>query len=201
MAKSRDIPIVFLLHNFSYRHRGVFRATDYVVVPSDFSRQYHWERVGLACQVLPNVVDWQRVHVANRDPRYVTFVNPHMVKGVYVFARIAEQLARRRPDIPLLVVEGRRTTETLTQTGIDLSGVRELRCMKNTPDPRDFYRVTKLLLMPSLWNESFAATQESCSIFRPGTHPLPAQPRDRKRSSRGWRPSADCGTTNRRTAI
>jgi glycosyltransferase involved in cell wall biosynthesis len=155
MAKSRDIPIVFLLHNFSYRHRGVFRATDYVVVPSDFSRQYHWERVGLACQVLPNVVDWQRVHVANRDPRYVTFVNPHMVKGVYVFARIAEQLARRRPDIPLLVVEGRRTTETLTQTGIDLSGVRELRCMKNTPDPRDFYRVTKLLLMPSLWNESF----------------------------------------------
>jgi glycosyltransferase involved in cell wall biosynthesis len=27
--------------------------------------------------------------------------------------------------------------------------------MANTPDPRDFYRVSRLVLMPSLWNESF----------------------------------------------
>ena len=27
--------------------------------------------------------------------------------------------------------------------------------MANTPDPRDFYRVSQILLMPSLWNESF----------------------------------------------
>jgi glycosyltransferase involved in cell wall biosynthesis len=27
--------------------------------------------------------------------------------------------------------------------------------MANTPDPRDFYRVSRLVLMPSLWDESF----------------------------------------------
>src|SRR5438045_3878818 len=27
--------------------------------------------------------------------------------------------------------------------------------MSNTPDPRDFYRVSRLVLMPSLWDESF----------------------------------------------
>ena len=27
--------------------------------------------------------------------------------------------------------------------------------MANTPDPREFYGVTKLLLMPSLWNEAW----------------------------------------------
>lgn len=27
--------------------------------------------------------------------------------------------------------------------------------MANTPDSRDFYRVSRLVLMPSLWNESF----------------------------------------------
>jgi hypothetical protein len=39
--------------------------------------------------------------------KYVTFINPHAVKGVYVFARIARELARRRPDIPILVTQGR----------------------------------------------------------------------------------------------
>jgi len=28
--------------------------------------------------------------------------------------------------------------------------------MANTPDPRDFYQVSRLLLIPSLWRESFA---------------------------------------------
>ena len=27
--------------------------------------------------------------------------------------------------------------------------------MANTPDPRDFYRVSRMVLMPSLWRESF----------------------------------------------
>ena len=38
-------------------------------------------------------------------PQYLTFVNPHPVKGLYVFSRIAEQIARRRPEIPILVVD------------------------------------------------------------------------------------------------
>ena len=40
-------------------------------------------------------------------PLYLTFVNPHPVKGLFVFARIAEQIARRRPEIPILVVDSR----------------------------------------------------------------------------------------------
>ena len=39
------------------------------------------------------------------EPHYLTFVNPHPVKGLFVFARIAEQIARRRPEIPILVVD------------------------------------------------------------------------------------------------
>ena len=44
------------------------------------------------------------------------FVNPQPTKGLFVFARIAEQLQRRRPDIPILVVESRG------QVGSGLSG-------------------------------------------------------------------------------
>ena len=46
-------------------------------------------------------------------PQYVTFVNPEPRKGVHVFARIAEVLARRRPDIPVLLVEGAARTTCL----------------------------------------------------------------------------------------
>ena len=179
LAKSRDIPVVFWLHNFSYQDPAPFKTVDYVVVPSEFSRQYHWEKYGLACHTLPNLIDPKRVMVPEKKgtgpicpqgppgashkldlspfsaAEYVTFVNPDRNKGVYVFVRIAEQLARRRPDIPILVVEGRSQSRSLEQAGLDLSWARNLSKMPNTPDPRKFYAATRLLLMPSLWNESF----------------------------------------------
>jgi glycosyltransferase involved in cell wall biosynthesis len=154
-VKSRDIPVVFTLHNFLYTHPAPFSLVDYATVPSEFCRRHYWNTLRLACHCLPNVVDWQRVEVADRQPKYVTFVNPHIVKGVFVFVRIAEVLANRRPDIPLLIVEGRGKTDWLPLTGLDLSGLRNLHRLEITPDPRDFYRISKLLLMPSVWNESF----------------------------------------------
>ncbi len=85
---------------------------------------------------------------------YVTFINPQPEKGVTVFARIALELGRRRPDIPLLVVEGRGTADGLAGLPVDLSGLTNLHRMANTPNPWDFYRVSRVVLMPSLWRES-----------------------------------------------
>lgn len=96
--------------------------------------------------------------------QYVTFVNPQPHKGVFVFARIAEQLHRRRPDIPFLIVEGRCGVEWLQRTGLDLSGLTNLNVMRNTPDPRDFYRASRLILMPSLWRESFGRVAAEAMI-------------------------------------
>ncbi len=80
----------------------------------------------------------------------MTFVNPTPLKGGYVFARIAEELSRRRPDIPLLVVEAVGKADFLPALGIDLGGLKNVRFMRASPDPREFYSVTKLVLMPSL---------------------------------------------------
>jgi len=71
-----------------------------------------------------------------------------------VFARIAVVLNERRPDIPLLVLEGRGTSDALAKLPIDLSGLTNLNRMANTPDPRDSYRVSRAVLVPSLWRES-----------------------------------------------
>ncbi len=155
LAKERGIPIVFWLHNFEYRDLRSFLRVDYVVVPSEFSKQRHRTRPGLDCHVLPNVIELDRVKAGDRKPQYLTFVNPQATKGVYVFARIAEQLARRRADIPILVIESRDRARALEWTGLDLSWAKNLFGMANTTDPRKFYAVAKVVLMPSLWNESF----------------------------------------------
>ncbi len=52
------------------------------------------------------------------------------------------------------MVEGRATSDALAAVPLDLSGLTNLHRMANTPDPRDFYRVSRTVLMPSLWRES-----------------------------------------------
>ncbi len=56
----------------------------------------------------------------SEDPCYVTFINPQTLKGVHVFARIAHELARRRPDIPILVTQGRSAESALSQPELEL---------------------------------------------------------------------------------
>jgi glycosyltransferase involved in cell wall biosynthesis len=92
---------------------------------------------------------------------YVTLVNPEPRKGIHIFARIAEVLSRRRPDIPLLIVEGAGKARFLSRLGIDLGGVKNLRIVPNSPDARGFLQVTKMLLMPSLMENAGLVAMEA----------------------------------------
>ena len=96
------------------------------------------------------------MYCRNRPFGYVTFVNPQPAKGVFWFARIAHELNRRRPDILLLVVEGRGQVDWLACSDLDMSGLTNLHQMASTPDPRQFYSVSRLVLMPSLVQEGLA---------------------------------------------
>jgi glycosyltransferase involved in cell wall biosynthesis len=153
-ARQRGIAVVFYLHNFAYDNASAFRDASGVIVPTDFCRRFYQRRTGLECTTIPYPFYPPRVVVDDPEPRYLTFINPVPAKGVTVFARIAAELDRRRPDIPILVVEARGTAVGLAAVGLDLSGLKNLHRMANTPDPRDFYRVARAVLMPSLWLEN-----------------------------------------------
>jgi glycosyltransferase involved in cell wall biosynthesis len=154
IARDRGIAIAFVLHNFAYESDLPFHTADAVLVPSRFAAAHYRNALGLQCTVLPNLVDFERSLVPRRDSRYLTFVNPSYEKGVYVFSKIADELGRLRPDIPLLVVEGRGCERTLADCGLDLRVHGNVSLMANTPDPRHFWSVTRLCLMPSLWWEN-----------------------------------------------
>ena len=67
LAKALDIPVLFALHNLAYHDPEAFSAVDQVFVPSEFARRHYWEKLGLACQLLPCVLDGKRVEVAERS--------------------------------------------------------------------------------------------------------------------------------------
>jgi glycosyltransferase involved in cell wall biosynthesis len=149
-AREKQITVVFGLHNFNYSAADVFATTDSVFVPSYFASEYYRKALGLECAVLPNLIDIERVRAADEERQYLTFVNPSHEKGVYAFARIADELGRLRPDIRLLVVEGRGSERTLVGCGLDLRIHGNIQLMSHTSDPRQFWSVTKVCLMPSL---------------------------------------------------
>ena len=163
-GKHRDIPIVFWLHNFSYWSPATFQFVDRAIVPSNFCRDWYWDHLGLDCCTLPNFMNWNRVQAHDRQARYVTFVNPEPVKGGFVFAGIARELERRRPEIPLLVVEGRTSGASLKEFDLDLERFSNVTIRRRTADPRGFYAESKLVLMPSLWNESFGLVAAEAMI-------------------------------------
>ena len=164
-ARRCGVRVVFWLRNFAYRDAKLFEMVDRVIVPSDCSAAHYRESLNLEPVVIPSPLNWERVacEPAPGDG-FVTFVNPQPYKGVFVLARIAEQLFRRRPEIRLLIVEGRAEIEWLERTHLDLSRLTNLHVMKNTPDPRDFYRASRVVLMPSLCRESFGRVAAEAMI-------------------------------------
>jgi glycosyltransferase involved in cell wall biosynthesis len=147
--------VVFAVHNLSYRDRELLGQADVVQVPSEFARRAYRERVGIEAEVVEYPRSLRDVIAERNDRQFVTFVNPVPQKGVAWFARIALEMSRRRPEIPSLVVEGRGGAEWLQRMPLDLSGLRNLHLMRSTPRPKEFYARSRMLLMPSLAEETF----------------------------------------------
>jgi glycosyltransferase involved in cell wall biosynthesis len=156
LAKNHNIHTIFLLYNFSYDNMYPFSNVDVVVVPSECSANYYYRTLGMRCRVIPCTVEPSRFVAIGADrPRdYVLFVNPSYKKCVYVFVRIAHELGRMRPDIKFLVIEGRGTESTLVNCGLDLLEFGNVFLMDHPRDPKEFWAVSKICLMPSLWWES-----------------------------------------------
>jgi glycosyltransferase involved in cell wall biosynthesis len=150
LAKHHHIPAVFWLRNHAYLHKDLFDDATSICVPSEFTRDEYHARLDISPVAIPSPVLSARIVCNDRAPKYVTFVNPMPAKGLFFFAGIVKELHRARPDIPVLVVESRAGAEKLTALGLT-----SVQVHPHTNDPREFYRLTKMLLVPSLSQESF----------------------------------------------
>ncbi len=153
-AKARGAVTVFSLHNLRYQDPAPFTDVDAVLVASRLAAEHYRSALGLRCTVLPNLVDVARARAPDRQPTYAVFVNPTVEKGVAVFARIALELGRRRPDIPFLVVESKGTEADVAACGLDLRVHGNVFFHGHTNDPRRFWRLARICLLPSLVSEN-----------------------------------------------
>jgi hypothetical protein len=94
--------------------------------------------VGLVSTPIEPPIDWSPVLAPVESRAFVTFVNPSLHKGLLLFARLADMLGSRRPDIPIMVVQSSHSGGSLNAIpGVDFSRYRQIMAAPPVPTPSD----------------------------------------------------------------
>ena len=145
---------------------ALLRATsNHVFTCSQFLTGVYRDKIGLASTPLEPPIDWSTVVAPEESRAFVTFVNPAPHKGLLLFARLADMLGSRRPDIPVLVVQSSQSGGALNAIpGIDFSKYPQIMAAPPVPTPADYFALTRILLVPSIWEEPFGRVAAEAMI-------------------------------------
>jgi glycosyltransferase involved in cell wall biosynthesis len=155
-AKKLGAQCVFALHNRGYEDRRYFNNVDRVYACSRHLSDWYRTTIGLVSAVIEPPIEWDEVEAPTEMRRFVTFVNPAIHKGVMVFARLADMLGSARPDIPVMVVQSATSAGRLNAIPeLDFGQYPHIVVAPPTSHPRDFFALTKILLVPSTFPEPF----------------------------------------------
>ncbi|MFN0011832.1 MAG: glycosyltransferase [Phycisphaerales bacterium] len=157
LARQSGAAVVFVLQNLAYQHPLAFDQVDAVISPSAFLRGKYVQSIGLESTVIPPMIDPEEAVAATHDPRVFTFVNPTPNEGVYFFVRLAEQLALKRPDIGLRVIEARGSGDharlAASHGALEIKAKGTLRIDSVRYRPSRIYETARAILMPVAWQE------------------------------------------------
>lgn len=100
----------------------------------------------------------------------ITLVNPTPGKGAATFSAVAQLM----PDREFLAVEGGYGEQIITGPGTRTQATGNIEWMAHTPDIREVFRKTKVLLMPSEY-ESYGrvGVEAACAGIPTIAHPTP----------------------------
>jgi glycosyltransferase involved in cell wall biosynthesis len=154
-ARKRGVITVFCLHNYGYYDRSLYKDADHALTTSPYLSEYYRAKIGLSSTGIPSPIQWAEVLAPTENRECVTMVNPSLIKGGALFARLAERLGTERPDIPVLAVLSTPYSHVLSEFGIDFARFPHFLGTPPVPRPADFYALTKILLVPSVFGEPF----------------------------------------------
>ena len=141
-GKQAGVKVVFGLRNFGYPARRFLDFADGILTSSKFLSDWYKEGYGVESTSLPLPIWPEDVIAEKHEPIYFTAINPTREKGLMILQTVLSHLARTRPDIPFMIVTDGRD--------IDFTGAQRLPWQAN---PKKIYRQTKVLLVPSVWEE------------------------------------------------
>ena len=164
-ARKRGMTTAFALRGFGYYDRRYFADVDHAFTCSPFLTDVYAGKAGLRSTPLEPPIDWSTVIAPVESRAFVTFVHPAPHKGLYLFARLADMLGRRRPDIPVLVVQSGHSGGALNAIpGVDFSQYPQIMAAPPVPKPADYFALTRILLVPSVWEEPFGRVAAEAMI-------------------------------------
>lgn len=168
-AHRRGIPVVYTLWNGN--HKGfTFPDCEMVMTDSRATADFYSRNFGINVMNTGIFIEKEHVVAPKRDPKYVTMINPVTEKGLGIFARLVLMAQKELPDVKFLVVESRGSfaegVQKLWQEegrGKNRKKVYPLKpdmfpnvdVAQHTPDIKQVYAITKALVAPSLWFESW----------------------------------------------
>ncbi|NKB56675.1 MAG: glycosyltransferase [Alphaproteobacteria bacterium] len=155
-AQSQGITTLFWLHIQGHEDKRYFKHADYALAPSSYLARHYEKAVEIECADLPPPLHYGEILAPAENRTFVTFVNPAPHKGIALFARLADMLGSARPDIPILVVQSAADATMLNSVpGIDFAKYPQILASPRVPRPADFFELTRILLVPSLFEEPF----------------------------------------------
>jgi glycosyltransferase involved in cell wall biosynthesis len=165
MARERSVTTAFAVRGFGYYEPRYFEHVDHAFTCSQFLTDVYREKVGLISTPIEPPIDWSTVVAPTESRAFVTFVNPSPHKGLLLFARLADMLGSRRADIPILVVQSGHSGGSLNAIpGVDFSKYPQIMAAPAVPTPGDYFALTRLLLVPSVWEEPFGRVAAEAMI-------------------------------------
>ena len=150
VALARGVYPLFYAHN-GLELRGFQRPEDLPMILTSsafFGNRLHAE-YGVTTQVLHPAVDLERYRIRQRTNEFITMINPVAVKGIAPFLKLAAALPNRK----FLVVEGWGTPPAILE--LIRTRLPNVSYMERQIDMRTVYGRTKILVVPSQWEESF----------------------------------------------
>jgi glycosyltransferase involved in cell wall biosynthesis len=164
-ARARGVTTAFAVRGFGYYDARYFADVDHAFTCSQFLTGHYRDRIGLVSTPLEPPIEWSSVLAPAESRAFVTFVNPSLHKGLLLFARLADMLGSRRPDIPILVVQSGHSGGALnTIPGVDFSRYPQIMAAPPVPSPADYFALTRLLVVPSVWEEPFGRVAAEAMI-------------------------------------
>ncbi|GAB4213707.1 MAG: glycosyltransferase [Rhodoferax sp.] len=157
------LPLCVYLHNVETAHLGGSLWPDpelLFLANSDFSARRWRDLAGLDCAVITPLIDDARC-LAEGEGDHVLFVNPVPIKGV---ERVMA-LAQACPDIPFLIQESwHMDSGARARYRQRAASLPNLRWCAPTLDMASVYAKSRVLLMPSVWEEAFGRTAVEAQI-------------------------------------
>ncbi|MEH6726442.1 MAG: glycosyltransferase [Hyphomicrobiales bacterium] len=163
-CRAMGLKTLFYLTNPTHTDPATFEHVDCIVTDSKATQAFYRDRMGLSLQVVGKFIV-PPLETPRMQGDDVLFINPLPEKGVMPLLAIAQECARRSLKFRFRIVESRyRLKDAISQAGLSGASLENIICVPGGSSLDAHFEAAKILLLPSLWNESGSRSLlEACS--------------------------------------